>query len=452
MSQLLEKAEKAYVKKNYDYAIALWLQHLKLKPDDLDCRKKLRLASRESAALSGKRKTGRKFFGLSVDKLKSLAVPLNSKDPESTMNKCEEKLKDDPTSVPLLFRLGEACALAGYHPTAVWAFQDVLSIEKDHKEACRHAARSLKESGDYERAIEHYELLRKLEPADPEANNGIRNLAAKRSATNMSERTKGGGNYRDLIDTKQASKLEKLQQRVRTPEQARERIIDLKEELAKNPDDIKLVIQVSDMHVMCKEWDEAGEWLEKAIAIDPDDFGAKEKLGDLKIKQLDETLAKLKAAARKDPRYKPRYEKHVKERLSYLVEEYRARSEAHPTELKWAFSLGKALHDCGEYEPAIKELQKAKTDSKYKVEGGYYLGLCLYRKKNLRLSIKELEAARKDLFDMDDDNNKQITYLLGRIYEAAKKKERALEEYEKIAEVDYSYKDIQKRMEVLGGI
>jgi tetratricopeptide (TPR) repeat protein len=443
MSKLLEKAEAAYKKKNFDYAIELWLQHLKLKPDDLDCRKLLRKCSRERTALN----SGggfKKLFG----KLKSTVqatIPVNAKDPEATMAKCEELVKDDPSNNDLLFRLGQAAALANHHESAIWVFCDIMTRDKKHKEATRYAARSCRSFGQYDEAIRFYEKLRKLDPADAEATDKIRDIAANQHQKKMSARQQGGG-YRDLIDEDRASKMERLGRRVRTPEEARERIIDLKEELENEPDSIKIHLLIADMYTQCKDGAQSKEWLEKALVIDPEDFQALERIGDLKLKKYDVQLAKL----RKDPSSKAKLEEVTKQRVEFQIAEYTKRFEAHPTELKYAFMLGKAYHEAGQHEAAINELQKAKTDSSYRVEAGYYLGLALFQKKNLRLSVKELQAARASLFDMDDDNNKRITYLLGRIYEAAKKSEKALEEYEKIAEVDYGYKDIEKRMEKLG--
>lgn len=447
MSQLLEKADKAYIKKNFDYAITLWLQHLKLKPDDLDTRQKLRKCEREAAALKG---GGGGWFSKIKGKVASV-IPVG-KDPESTMISCEESLKDDPTNKDILFKLGEACFGAGHHETAIWVFKDILGIDKNDLNARRFLARSLKEVGDLEGAINYYEQIRKLDPSDKEAADEVRNLSAQGTSSNMQKRLASGKGYKALVNTDQAAKLERLSARVRTADQARERIIDLKDELEKEPDSTKIMVMISDMHVMLKEWAEAKEWLEKVTEIDPDDFQAKEKLGDLKLKQYDDMIAKLKGAAKKDPSAKAKYEKAVAEKRKFEIEEFRKRFEAHPTELKYAYMLGKALHEAGNHDEAIQELQKAKQDSKYKVDAGYYLGLSLFHKKNLRMSIKELETARSDLFDMDDDNNKKITYLLGRIYESAKKGDKALLEYEKIAEVDYNYKDVQKRMETLGTI
>jgi hypothetical protein len=64
------------------------------------------------------------------------------------------------------------------------------------------------------------------------------------------------------------------------------------------------------------------------------------------------------------------------------------------------------------------------------------------------MALKELNTAREEIYEMDE-LKKDITYLVARIYDGAKKKDKALKEYESIAEVDFNYKDVTKRIEAL---
>jgi tetratricopeptide (TPR) repeat protein len=204
------------------------------------------------------------------------------------------------------------------------------------------------------------------------------------------------------------------------------------------------------MYHKAKNIEKAVEILEKALDMKPDDYLCKEYLGDLRMAQYDAALKKMEAAYRKQPdeAIKAKYVQLKEERTEFIISEFKARAEAHPTELKHRYDLGKALFDANRIDEAIAELQQAKGDARCKTDAGYYLGRCFYTKKNLRLAVKELEAAREGLFDMEG-LNKDITYLIGRIYEAAKKPEKALEEYEKIAEADYNYRDVTARIDSL---
>lgn len=449
MSQLLEKADQAFSKKNFDYAIELWLQHLKFKPDDLEIRQKLRSCARASSS-------GKGGFGSFIVKLRSKFTGATVKDPEQAMQAYEETLKSDPSNLDVLMALGKAAMDANFNQVAAWVFSDVVSLDRKHKEGYRYAGRAYKALEDYQAAIKQFEALKKLDASDKEAADEIRGLAAKSTEQNMAEKTKGakggGGGFQALIDKDAAGKMERLAKRVRTPEQAKERITDLLEELGKDPENPRIFKLLSDMHLMCSEYKEAKDYLTKAAKISPDDGEVVEKLADLKLREFDDELESLKKSAKSDAGAKEKYQQLSKERLLFEVGEYKRRMEAHPTELKWAFEYGRSLHDASKYEEAIAALQKAKGDARFKATGGYYLGRCLFKMKNARMALKELETAREDLSDMEDETVKKITYMIGFIYEAAKKKEKALEEYEKIAQVDYNYSDIQKRMEGLGSL
>ncbi len=111
----------------------------------------------------------------------------------------------------------------------------------------------------------------------------------------------------------------------------------------------------------------------------------------------------------------------------------RAVEEA-PTDHSLRLRLGLALYRAEEIDEAIRHLQQAKNDASRRGEAGYYLGQCFVKKKIYRLAITELVAAREALQSNGDDVRKGITYLLGRIYEQAGRKEQAVKEYSKIAD------------------
>jgi hypothetical protein len=172
----------------------------------------------------------------------------------------------------------------------------------------------------------------------------------------------------------------------------------------------------------------------------------------VKLKRYDDTIKKLEDAAKKsgDDATKEKLAKAKKQKTAFAIEEYRRRVDAHPTEAGIRFELGNALYENDEIDEAIKQLQQAKTDPRRKAEAGFLLGQCFgVKKKIYALAVKELETAREELVEMDDQK-KKITYLLARLHEAAKKKDKALAEYSAIAETDYNYKDVTKRMEDLG--
>ncbi len=453
-SKMVERAREASKKKNFDYAIELYIEHLKVTPGDIDSRKELRAVERERFKLNPPGMLQRAKIGARVAAAKTM--PVSKKDPEKTMLSLEDVLKEDPTSVPVLVKLGEAASYANQNPLAIAILEDALSLDGKYSEGLRLLGRVYHGTGDYQKALNNFQRLNKLLPQDQEAEKMCKDIPAQMTLShkvNADGSTKG---HTDLIDKGAAAKLEKEGARVRTPEQAKERIEEkLAEMKAKGgKGDAKEWRQMAEWSVMCKNYEQALEFFDKALEIKPDDYPSSEGKGDVKIKRYDDTIKKLKDALKKTPDdegMQAKLDKVTKDKNTFIIDEYTRRVAAHPTELGISYDLGKALYDADRIDEAITQLQKSKQDARRKADSGYYLGLCYGMKKKIyALAIKELEAARGDIVEKNDDLWKNISYLMGRLHEAAKKPDKALTEFSAIAEVDYNFKDVTTRMEKLG--
>jgi tetratricopeptide (TPR) repeat protein len=445
----LDKARDCVKKKNFEYAIHWFLTHLKGEPGDVEARKELRLAERAQKKVGG----GGGLWGKAKAKareLQAMNIRVNAKDPEKTMIQCEELLKTDPDLVVALIRLGEAASYAKLDDVAVQAFTDALSVDKTSKEAMRLLGRTYRGTGQLKEALQCFQRLHKLDPGDKEAEDLIKNLPAQMTAAKVQEGVEKGG-YQNLIDKDEAQKLERQSSRIRTPEQALERISELEEKLLEDETDTKTMRLIAELYVKAEQPDEALTWCDKALEIKADDYLVADLRGDLLMDRHEKMLKKYEAAYKKnsgDAQAKAKFAAAKKKKLAFDLEEYGRRVEAHPTELGLRFDFGKVLYDANKIDEAIKEFQQAKTDSRKKSEAGYYLARCFIAKKIYKLAVRELEGARADLFEMTE-LKKEITYYLARIYEQANKKDKAISEYEQIAEVDFSYRDVTSRLEGL---
>lgn len=446
-NKLVDKARAAVKKKNFEYAAELFVQYLKAHPDDVDVRLELRVAERAQKKLSG---GGSGFMAKArAKKLEAQAMMIRAnKDPEKAMIACEELLKQDPDVALALLRLGEAASYADLNQVAVFAFKDVLHLDKQNKEAWRLLGRVHEAAGELPEALKCFERLLKLEPKDPEALDKVKKIPASITSKGFQEGAKKG--FQGLIDQDEAQKLERNSARIRTPEQALERISELEKKLDEDPKDVKTMRLIAELYVKADNAEEAVRWCDKALQTDPNYFLASELRGDLVLKRYEEQLKKYEAHYRKQPsdQVKKKVIQLRRDKAAFEVEEYRRRFEAHPTEFGRALPLGKCLYDGGQIDDAINALQKAKQDARSKTEAGYYLGQCFIKKKIYKLALKELNHARDGLFEMEG-LAKDITYLIGRIYETAKHPDKALNEYEKIAEADFTFKDVTKRIEAL---
>ncbi|MEZ6183673.1 MAG: tetratricopeptide repeat protein [Planctomycetota bacterium] len=442
----LDKARDCVKKKNFEYAVHWYLQHLKAVPDDVEARRELRAAERSQKRLGGKKG----FFGKAKAKMlesKAAVIRVNAKDPEKTMLQCEELLKQDPDLVPALLRLGEAASYAKHEEVAIMAFEDALTVDKNCKEGLRLLGHVYENNDQLDKALKCFQRLNKIDPKDKEAMDKCKNLPARMTSMKVQEGVQAGG-FQNLIDKDEAQKLARRSTRVRTAEQAIERIADLEEELKAAPDNVGLMKQLAELCLKADQPAEAIQWCERALEQEPDNEQMRSMKGDLVLKRQEKLVTKLEAAARKDANYKAKWAQAKKKYMAMQIQEFKRRVDAKPTEYSLRFELGKVLFDANQIDAAIPELQKAKSDPRKKAEAGYYLGRCFISKKIYKMAVREFKTATADLFEMEGIK-KEITYYLGRIYEQAGQKANAIAEYEAIAEVDFNYRDVTQRLESL---
>jgi tetratricopeptide (TPR) repeat protein len=444
MSKLYEKAAEAVKKRNYDYAIELFIQELTLEPNNVDARKALRAAELRKCQEAGQDPSGGGAAVLKgMGSMFSSIVHGLSKSHEKVMLDCEQFLKKAPRHAGTLLRLAEAARSAGHIETAILAFEELRETERDNVKALRGLAQLWKEKSDINRALVYYENLKRVLPTDPEAAKAVRDLAAS-GATKKVEDAKaagGEGTFRDVLkDKDEASRLEEQQKRARTEGDVDAAIKRVQADLQKNPgDSMKLLKQLGELYMKKKDFDKAVDALEKAYATKKDPQIA-DMLGDIRLKRFEEQINTASDEAAK---------KALKaQKRDYAIDEYRRRVNERPTELAMRFKLGEELYSNGMYDEAIAELQKAAGDPRYASKARLKLGKAFAKKGLTDMAVKELDKARSGSTAMDEITM-EITYTLGQVHEKAGKKDRAIAEYEKIVEHDIGYKDAMKRIEAL---
>lgn len=452
MSKLYDKAAEAVKKRNYDYAIELFIQELTLEPNNVDARKALRAAELRKFQESGTKPEGSpRAYLKGLSSMFASFIHKVTKNHEKLMLDCEQFLKNAPRNAPFLGTLAEAARKAGHIDAAIVAYEELREGDRDSVKALRGLAQLWKEKGDINRALVYYENLKRVLPSDAEAAKAVRDLAAQ-GATKKVEDAKaaGDGTYRDMVkDKTEAEKLEHASHRVRTTDEADAQIKRLEGEIQKNPvESARIRKQIGDLYAKKKDFARALEAYEKSFAAKKDPQTA-DAIGDLKMRVLEEEVNALTEAAKKgDGEAKGQLREAKDRRNEFMIEEFQRRIEERPSELVYRFQLGQVLFKVERYDEAIAELQKAAPDPRRGVQARLLLGKCFAQKGMLDFAIKELERARQGSTAMDD-STKEITYTLAIVLEKAGQKDKAAAEFGKIVEVDFGYKDAMKRMEAL---
>ena len=101
------------------------------------------------------------------------------------------------------------------------------------------------------------------------------------------------------------------------------------------------------------------------------------------------------------------------------------------------------------YNEAIPLFQEAQKDPRRKISSMDKVGYCFFMKGWYADAIDVFTQAIEAYEIKDDAVAKELRYNLARAYEEQGEKERALEIYRKIAQLDFCYKDVGERVDKL---
>ncbi|MBM4041198.1 MAG: tetratricopeptide repeat protein [Planctomycetes bacterium] len=454
-SKLTEKAAVAAERGQYDYAVDLYLRLLDLQPQHVEARKALRAVEIRRCQERGVTKSGASGWIRGIGHLLTAVIYLLIRKYEKSIIACESFLKNDPFNGVVLRLLARAAEKAGHIEVAILVLEDVrVGMGSALKGFALHSrVRVLRRLGELyaqaERlplAAERFEEILKLAPGDREAEVRIRDIAAQRSMVEGGWDKAGKvGGYRDVLkDEAAAVRLEDTQRDIRTREDVMANIERVKNDLVKEPNNTRHLVQLGDLYKMLKDWATAREQYEKAQAIDPHNFMVSERLGDLRLAEMDQELEALAGSAAEQDRLAQLR----RERTKVAFEEYQRRAKARPQDLPTRFALANILFDVGRFKEASAQFQLASRDPRHRRTALYRLGVCFQKQKLVDLAVEQFEKAIAGA-SLVDQEVKDIMYALGEAHESQGRLAEALNAYKRVFEIDIGYRDVSKKIEEL---
>ena len=442
-----EKAEKVARTGNFDYAIDMYLEGLRYWPDAL---KEGHLPLTE-LAMQRKARGGRKPS--MVERVKRL----HGKTPLEQMLNAEYLFIKDPDHLPYAEAMLRAAVAGGYNSTAGWIANLIFQANNDADKPSLSTYLLLKDAyakiGDYDKALAACQYAVRLKPNDEELTDEFKNLSA--------EVTMARGKYNSEGDFTKAIKDREIQDKlhsqagvIKTDDYRATAVEDARKKVAQNPDlpanIFELADALSDLETDQAE-NEAVSLLERTYQA-KSDFSFKQKAGLLKIKQLRRKIKQTKDALKANPE-----DVQVKDRLGQLnkqlsdveLEHYRLCTENYPTDLRGKYEYALRLAGRGKYDEAIPLFQEAQRDPRRKIASMNQIGLCFFNKGWLTDAIDVYNSAINSHPIKDDAMGKELRYNLGRTFQQQGDSQKALEIYRRIAQVDFAYKDISRRVEQL---
>jgi tetratricopeptide (TPR) repeat protein len=443
------RGNEALPKENWDYAIQMYSQSVKFVPGNLTYRQSLRFTEYKKY---GDNKTGAKMSAMKLMGPRAAIKKCRmGKDWKGVDEAAEEGLKINPWDAQLGADVGDACLVLGHPDCAIFAYEESLKVDKTNVSVNKSLAGLLEERGEYQRAVECWQRILKVDPTSGEARSKITALSAK------SVLDRGG--YEGADSTKGVMAAHEVAKRLGknkdTDGPGVSMEADLQRAIRKEPTNKDNYVKLADYYRREGPLEKAEEQLLKALEVSGNDVGIRELLEDVQLELMKKTHEIAKEQLRTNPTDATLKQRAVdlgNELLKRQLEILAVRVDRYPADMRMKFELGSCYMKVKKWALAIPLFQQSRGDPRLKGEALVKLGKCFCYDNKLQLGIRQFEAAMPEVkFEVNPDLYKELHYSAGVVYQELKNFKAAEEEFQRVLEVDYGYKDTLDRLNKLQG-
>ncbi len=442
-----ERARKAAETKQYDYAIDMYLDGLKRAPEALEeghlplCELGLQRRGK-----GGKRPS-------MVEKVKRM----RGKTPLEHMLNAEYLFAKDPDNLSYAEAMLRAAVDGGFNKTAHWIANLIFQTNNAVEKPSLHTYLLLKDCysamGQYDKAVAACQRASRMRPDDKTLADEFKDLSAE--LTMSKGKYDMAGDFRQSIRDQEAQARLYAQDRViKTKDYRTEAVEEARKAYAREPDQPKSIFNLAqalaDLDTDEGE-NEAIQLFEDAY-VGRNDFSFKQRAGKLRMKQIRRKLRQAKKTAGAQPQ-NAAAEQAVTELTTQLnnteLEHYRLSVENYPTDLTAKYEYALRLTRNKRYNEAIPLFQEAQKDPRHRISSMDKVGYCFFMKGWYTDAAEIFQRAIESYEIKDDATAKELRYNLARTYEEQGEKDKALELYRKIAQLDFGYRDVSSRVDKL---
>ncbi len=448
------RAEEVAATDNFDYAIDMYIEGLRRAPDATEQgHKPLRHNALIRQAKGGKKPSVIKMFLRAI--LQKMKHP-RGKEPLENMLNAEFLLAKDPDNLSYAEQMLKAAVAGGLKKTALWTADLIFEANKAFDKPSLQAFLLLKDSysamEEYAKAVNACGYACRLKPDDAALADEFKNLTA--NLTVQKGKYDQDGDFRKSIKDRESQEKLQLQQAVVKSVDIRQQAVAEARQLLQSDDSPQNVFRLVDVlnELQTDDADsEAMKLLDEAYER-LKDFTFKRRSGEIMLKVLRRHIRKAKARLEKNPSdqaARAAFTDATKQLLAAELEHYRLCMENYPTDLRLKYEYGVRLMRNQRYDQAIPFLQEARKEPKHKMSAMNKIGLCFFMKGWFNDAIDTLKQAVDEYEIKDDDIAKDLRYNLARAYEQQGNIDQALELYRRLAQLDFSYKDVRTRVDRL---
>ncbi|MCK5173808.1 MAG: hypothetical protein KAR47_10485, partial [Planctomycetes bacterium] len=381
-----------------------------------------------------------------------------SKEALEEMLVAEDLLAREPDHLPYAEAMLKAAVEGGYGKTVEWIAGIIFEANRCRTKPSFATYILLKDSYAaaelYGEAIIACDHAAKLIPKDSAAlQDEIRDLSARLTV----QKGKYGqeGDFRQSIQNREAQeKLHSQDQLIKTVDYRNQAVADARKDLENKPDATALIIKLVDAlydQDTAEAYDEAINIL-RAAHERLKDFTFKRHENELAIKKMKKRIRALKNAVDGNPDdggAKQKLEDALAEFGELELNHYKQCVEFYPTDSRMKYEYGVRLTVKKDFDKAIPLFQDAQKNPRLTVLAMDKTGLCFFFKGWLDDAIDIFNRTLEACPVKDNAIAKELRYNLARSYEEKGKIEKALELYRKLAQLDFNYKDVRKRVDDL---
>lgn len=419
---------------NWDFTIELYLEGIQREPGNIERgHQPLRDAALKRTSRGGKP------AGF-MEKMKRS----NTKDPLGQLLAAEFLLSKEPGSEVHMMSVLKAAQALDQKELVKWICTILLDSQRQAQRKSRMILGQLVEAlhtvEEYRLSISACEMLRAMDPDNPQVSETLGRLMAKETIQRGKYDQEGSftKGVKNLDEQKKLIERDKISQ---SEDYKLGAIEENKQDYLKMPTvPGKINGYVDALLAMQDESyeNEAVDVLSKAFR-ETNAYQFKLRMGEIRIRQAQRRFRKLREA--KDPSVPQA----LKELAELELSEYLERAQNYPTDMSIKFELGRRQLALGKLDDAIASLQQARRDVRHSVQASTMLGQAFEKKGWYREAAETLERVLDA--DLTEDRLKDVRYHLGKVYETMAELVKAQDQYSLVAQMDYNYKDVRQRLE-----
>ncbi|MHC5155795.1 MAG: tetratricopeptide repeat protein [Planctomycetota bacterium] len=446
-----ERAEEVAATENFDYAIELYLDGLRLSPDALeDGHAPLRQLSLIRQGRGGKKPS----------LIESKVRLLKGKTPLEKMLNSEYLMAKDPDHLIYAEHLMTAAVEGGYLRTGEWIAHIIFEAAKLSNKADKARFDSfilLKESYKkmkmFSNAVVACQCALQIRPKDGELADELKNLSANMAMKKGKYGT--AKTFRESIKDRDAQdKLQSQNNVIKSADVKVEAVETARKKVQNAPDSITNILELAGalFALTTTQADEEGVKLLDNSYAKTKNFTFLKRLGEFRISRIKQQIRNLNKELKMNPQDEALTKQfgQLQHRLDEVELDHFRKCEAnYPTDLRFKYEYGRTLIKAQQFDQAIPMFQASRNDPRLKTASLDKMGLCFLLKGWHDDAVDIFHQALENCVNKDAAIAKDIRYNLARAYEESNKPDEALDLYRKLAQADFSYKDVGQRIDFL---